>query len=208
MNLLRAALLFSVVAWSSAAAAGPAVRFGLTGALVDQGAPSQDQFGPMVALGARLGPILGEVDYAYLSFMDPETIDGGLHRVGVNLRTDVYRDAGRPCLRRIACTQAVNVFVEAGIAMRYGQWALDATTRAPSHSNRQREAHLGAGFGIDNQLSPVRHGWQLGFRFTGAPREDLMIACRGTSCASGSSGDETGGMDLSFLVEWTFLIGR
>jgi hypothetical protein len=205
----RVAVLLSalVVATASAAHAGPALRFGLTGALADQGAPSQDQFGPMFALGARVGPILGEVDYAYLSFVDPETVDGGMHRLGFNLRADVYRNANRPCLRGIACTQAVSVYAELGAAMRYGQWALDARNRSPSHSDRQREAHLGVGFALDNQISPIRHGWQLGFRLTGAPRDDLMIACRGTSCATPQP-ERSGEIDLSFLVEWTFLIGH
>jgi hypothetical protein len=195
-----------VVAFASPAASDPNVRFGLTGALADQGAPSQYPFGPMIAVGARIGPILGEVDYAYLSMIDPETVDG-MHRLGFNLRGDIYRDDTRPCLRSIACTKAFTVFAELGAGMRYGQWALDSVQRSPSGSDRQREAHIGAGVAFDNQLHPRRLGWQLGFRLTAAPRSDLMLACRGESCAPGEL-DRSGGMDLSFLFEWTYLIGR
>jgi hypothetical protein len=130
-----------------------------------------------------------------------------MHRLGVNLRGDLYRNSNRPCLRRIACTRGVSLFAELGAAMRYGQWAIDADTRSPSRSDRQREAHIGAGFTVENQVTPVRHGWQLGFRLTAAPRDDLMVACRGTSCAAPQPAG-SGETDLSFLVEWTYLIGR
>jgi len=204
-TLPRAALLVALSA--TTAAADPALRFGLTGALADQGAPQQHQFGPMIAVGARVGPVLGEVDYAYLSFMDPDTVDGGMHRLGVNLRADLYRDANRPCLRGLACTKAFSVFAELGAGMRYGQWALDAHRRSPSTSDRQREAHVGAGIALDNTLAPRRLGWQLGVRLAAAPRDDLMLACRGTSCAADGI-DRSGEIDYSFLVEWTFLVGR
>ena len=90
--------------------------------------------------------------------------------------------------------------------MRYGQWALDSVRRSPATSDRQREAHLGAGIALDNQLQP-RLGWQLGFRIAAAPRDDLMLACRGESCAAGGV-DRSGAIDYSLLFEWTFLIGR
>jgi hypothetical protein len=200
-------LLALALAATPAAADGPAVRFGLTGALADQGAPSQTPFGPMLALGTRIGPILGEVDYAYLSFVDPETIDGGMHRLGLNVRADVYRDTNRQCLMGLACTKAFTLYAELGAAMRYGQWALDAYRREPANSDRQREAHIGFGLSIDNQLHPRRLGWQLGFRITAAPRDDLMLACRGESCTADGI-DRSGEIDYSFLFEWTFLVGR
>ena len=204
---MRSLLVLLPILAAAPASADPAVRFGLTGALADQGAPSQHPFGPMIALGARLGPILGEVDYAYLSFIDPETVDGGMHRLGFNVRADVYRDTDRPCLAGLACTKAMTLYAELGAAMRYGQWALDAYRRSPSNSDRQREAHLGFGVAFDNQLNPRRLGWQLGFRITAAPRDDLMLACRGESCAADGI-DRSGEIDYSFLFEWTFLIGR
>ncbi|MBA3392199.1 MAG: hypothetical protein H0T89_06125 [Deltaproteobacteria bacterium] len=208
MALPRSSLVISLaLAASSPALADPAVRFGFTGALADQGAPQQHQFGPMIAVGARVGPVLGEVDYAYLSFMDPDTIDGGMHRLGVNLRAEVYRDGTGPCLPNLACTKALTVFAELGVAMRYGQWALDARRRSPVDSDRQREAHVGIGFSLDNQLAPTRFGWQLGLRIAAAPHDDLMLACRGTSCAAGEV-ERTGSLDYSVLIEWTFLIGR
>ena len=207
VSMRRLLLVMSILATVTPAAADPAFRFGLTGALADQGAPSQNPFGPMIALGARIGPVLGEVDYAYLSFVDPETVDGGMHRLGINLRADVFRDANKPCLGGLACTKAVTIYAELGAAMRYGQWALDAHQRSPAHSNRQREAHIGAGVAFDNELNPRRLGWQLGFRLAAAPRDDLMLACRGESCAAGDI-DRSGKLDYSFLFEWTYLIGR
>jgi hypothetical protein len=207
VSMRRAIVSVSVALLASSAAADPSVRFGLTGALADQGAPSQAPFGPMIALGARVGPIVGEVDYAYLSFVDPETIDGGMHRLGVNLRADVYRDEDRPCIAGIACTRALTLYAELGAGMRYGQWALDAYRRAPADSDKQREAHIGLGIAFDNQLHPHRLGWELGFRLTAAPRDDLMLACRGGSC--GADGiDRSGKLDYSLLFEWMFLIGR
>ena len=202
----RLFVLLAIVA-AGPASADPSVRFGLTGALADQGAPSQAPFGPMIAVGARVGPIVGEGDYAYLSFVDPETIDGGMHRLGVNLRGDLYRDADRPCIAGIACTKALTLYAELGVGMRYGQWALDAYRRSPSNSDKQREAHIGFGVAFDNQLSPHRLGWELGFRLTAAPRDDLMLACRGESCAADGI-DRSGKLDYSFLFEWMFLIGR
>ncbi|HLL24516.1 MAG TPA: hypothetical protein VK427_20435 [Kofleriaceae bacterium] len=202
----RLLVLLSVLA-AAPAAADPSVRFGLTGALADQGAPAQTPFGPMVALGARIGPVVGEVDYAYLSFVDPETVDGGMHRLGFNLRAELYRDANRPCVFGLACTRAFTLFAELGAGMRYGQWALDSVRRSPATGDRQREAHVGFGFSVDNQLQPTRLGWQFGLRLAAAPRDDLMLACRGATCASDGI-DRSGDIDYSVLFEWTFLIGR
>lgn len=198
-----ASILVAVPAFAEAPGVG--LRFGLTGALADQAAPEQTPFGPMIALGARLGPFVAEVDYAYLSFVDPDTIDG-MHRLGLNLRGDVYRNANRPCLWGTACTKALAVYAELGVGMRFGQWTLDSVERSPSSGDRQREAHLGVGIALDNQIVPTRLGWQLGFRLAAAPRDDLMIACRGASCAGGS--ERTGEIDYSLLFEWTFLVGR
>ena len=207
-HLTETILVVLPLAFATSAAADPAVRFGLTGAIADQGTPSQTPFGPMIALGTRIGPILGEIDYAYLSFVDPETVDGGMHRLGVNVRADVYRDTNRPCLYGLACTKAFTLYAEIGAGMRYGQWALDAYRRSPATSDRQREAHLGFGMSIDNQLNPRRLGWQLGFRVTAAPRDDLMLACRGGESCSADGVQQSGAIDYSFLFEWTFLIGR
>lgn len=206
MVAMRRLLLLIPLCVASPAAADPSIRFGLTGALADQGAPQQNPFGPMVALGARVGFVTGEVDYAYLSFVDPETVDGGMHRLGINLRADIYRNDNKPCIAGVACTKALTVYGELGAGMRYGQWALDSLRRSPATSDRQREAHIGAGIALDNQLSPRRLGWQLGFRLAAAPRDDLMLACRG-DCAMGDV-DRSGKIDYSFLFEWTFLIGR
>ena len=204
---MRRLILLLLVGVATPAAADPALRFGLTGAIADQGAPMQYPFGPMIALGARVGPVLAEVDYAYLSFVDPDTVDGGMHRLGLNVRGELYRNANKPCLLRMGCTKAVTLYAELGAGMRYGQWTLDAYRRSPANSDRQREAHVGVGIALDNQLYPRRLGWQLGLRLAAAPRDDLMLACRGGESCVGDV-DRSGATDLSLLFEWTFLIGR
>lgn len=166
------------------------------------------QLGPTVALGARLGPIIGEVDYAYLSFMEADVSSSGMHRVGVNLRAELLRDERRACRMLLPCTRAVTLYGEIGAGLRLGQWHLDATRRFPAGSDRQREAHVGVGLQLDNRVWPTRYGAQLGLRLAIAPRDDLMVACRGVSCASVPGAMSTGQLDRTYLFEWTFLIGR
>lgn len=192
---------------ASTASAAPAVRLGLTFALADQGAPGQHELGPLVGIGTRLGPVLLEADYAFLSFMEPDTGPGGMHRLGVNVRADLYRDDTRPCIPLLACTRALAFYAEVGAGMRYGQWHLDANTRSPE-TDRQREAHVGLGVEMDNTLFPRRYGWQLGVRFAIAPRGDVMVACRGMGCSAAGMVEGGSSLDRSVLVEWTFLLGR
>src|SRR4051794_5984948 len=91
---------------TSAANAGPTARFGLTFAAKDQGAPGEHELGPMFAVGQRWGSFLVELDYAYLSMMDPDTSEQGVHRFGITLRGDVWREANAACIRRLACTRS------------------------------------------------------------------------------------------------------
>ena len=208
---VAASLAFAVLALGApirAAEAGPTMRFGLTMAALDESAPEQREIGPMIGVGARLGPVLLEVDYALLSFMEPDVSRGGMHRVGANLRADLYRRTNHQCISRLlACTRGTSVYAQAGVAMRYGQWHLDADTREPATS-RQREAHVGLGFELDNKIVPYRYGWQFGVRFALAPRSDLAVACRSSGGCAGLSSDEVTGYDRAVLVEWTFLIGQ
>jgi hypothetical protein len=211
MSKVAVAVAASLLSLSTIATAGPTMRFGLTGAIDDQGAPGKYEFGPLVALGLRAGPFVGEVEWAYLSFFDPDTTDGGVHRVGVSLRADVLRTYATHCLFRGGCTRAQSLWLEAGAGERFGQWQLDAFHIAPA-SDHQPEAHVGIGIEIDNQIQPMRNGFQLGLRFAIAPRgSDPDSACRGSgTCMSPvpviDNGNH-GGYDGSVLLEWMFLFG-
>ncbi len=199
---MRALLL--VAALAGAAHAGPTARLGMTIALADQGAPLQNQVGPMIGVGIPFGRLVVEADYALLSFMEPDVVGGGgMHRFGVNLRADLLRRTNH-CFVHFGCAAGVGAYAEVGAAVRYGQWHIDANTQSPAGANRQRELHLGFGFELDNRIVPTRLGWQFGVRLTAAPRDDLMIACRGTGCPSGDGGE----LDLAVLVEWMFILGR
>ncbi len=199
------------LAAAGTATAGPTARFGLTMAATDQAAPGETELGPTVALGERIGPLTLEVDYAYLSFMDSHTGDAGMQRLGANVRADVIRSTSDHCRRWMACTRGSSVFVEAGVAERYGQWRIDARTVSPTGGDRAHEAHIGIGLELDNHLVPYRYGWQFGVRLAFAPHDNAMDAtCRSTTCADGSTPTTTtsGGIDKAVLLEWTFLVGR
>jgi hypothetical protein len=201
-----------LLAAAGTATAGPTTRFGLTMAASDQSAPGETELGPTIALGEIMGPLTLEVDYAYLSFMDTHTEHDGMQRLGVNLRAEVYRVSADRCRRFFACTRGSALFVEGGVAERYGQWHIDSLTTSPNDSERAREAHVGIGIELDNRLVPYRYGWQFGVRLAVTPHDPLMDAsCRSTTCATpASSGGTTaasGGTDKAVLLEWTFLVG-
>ncbi|MEO8552987.1 MAG: hypothetical protein ABI678_23605, partial [Kofleriaceae bacterium] len=204
---IAATLLLS----TTTALAGPTMRFGLTGAIEDQGAPGKYVFGPAVALGLRGGPFVGELEWAYLSFFDPDTTDGGIHRLGLSLRADVYRSYATRCIFRGGCTRAQSLWVEAGAGERFGRWHLDAFHMAPA-SDHQPEAHVSVGIELDNQIQPMRNGFQLGLRVAIAPRGyDPLSDCRtagGSSCAAAADHGNHGGIDSSVLLEWMFLFGN
>jgi hypothetical protein len=193
-----------VLGVAGTASAGPNMRFGLTFAPTDQSAPNEHELGPMVAIGERLGPLTLEADYAYLSFMDTDTTQNGMQRLGVNLRADLFSNTSARCRMMMACTRRNALYVEGGVAERYGQWHLDAQTLSPSNTSHSREEHIGVGIELDNHLVPYRYGWQFGVRFAVAPHDDLMETCRGSTC---STGPQTGGQDKAVLIEWAFLIG-
>jgi hypothetical protein len=223
MKLVRGGLFAVGVAGTMLAVAppparadsGPTMRFGLTGALEDQSAPQESEVGPMIGLGARLGPLVLEGDYAYLSMFDPDTGSHGMQRLGVNLRADVLRRSNYFCVLGMACTRGASLYAEAGIAERFGQWHLDSVQRYPADGDRTTEEHVGVGIELDNHVHPHRYGWQLGVRLAMAPHDPYMIdsACRG-SCMPGTTTttttptSKTGGQDLAVLLEWVFLLGR
>jgi hypothetical protein len=194
-----------------ASADGFTTRFGLTGAIEDQGAPGKVEVGPTVAVGVRGGPFVGEVEWAYLSFFEPDTTSAGVQRVGVNLRADVLRRYASHCMFSYACTRGSSLWVDAGVAERFGQWLLDAHDIAPAQS-REPEAHVSVGIELDNQVKPMRNGWQLGLRFAVSPRGvGSATSCRTGGVCTTSDAPTTaidkGGYDDSLLIEWTFLFG-
>lgn len=210
MSKVAVGIAASLFLASTAATAGPTARFGLTGAIEDQGAPGKYVFGPLVGVGLRGGPFVAEVEWAYLSFFDPDTSEGGIHRFGVSLRADLYRSYATRCVFRGGCTRAQSLWVEAGAGERIGRWHLDAAHSAPA-DDHQPEAHVGVGIELDNQINPMRNGFQLGLRFAIAPRgNDPLSNCRsdsGSTCMDVSSNANRGGIDSSVLVEWMFLFG-
>lgn len=188
-----------VLLLSSVATAAPSLRFGVTTALHDPDATGHFELGPMVGLGARFGRFLGEVDYAYLSFIDPDTQGGQVQRLGANLRFDVDR-AMLSCTR-YACTRATSFYIEGGAAERYGHWFIDDSHVAPVTSPNP-ELHLGLGLEWDNEITPHRNGWQFGLRVAFTPRDAEPVALRSNSSSSSTSGTNT-----SVFVEWMYLLG-
>jgi hypothetical protein len=191
--------LVAGLGWGGNARADGMMRFGLTFG-VDRNAPEAHEVGPMVAIGARAGAFVAELDYAYLSFFDTTSI----HRLGVAVRADVYRTDPRPC-PQVTCTSSSALYLEAGAAERFGTWMIDPVNHI-AQATPQPELHLGFGYELDNLVVPRhRNGWQIGLRFAFAPRAPAEgSACRGTGCMTIPGGSS--GVDESALLEWMFFI--
>jgi hypothetical protein len=195
--------LVVVVVLAGSVEAGPTARFGLTYGVTDPAATSVE-LGPMVTLGERAGPFVGELEWAYLSFLDPDASRAGVHRLGVTLRTDILQSREYRCWHAFACTRGQAIYAEAGAAERFGHWQVDAFSISPVNTP-QPELHIGLGFELDNQLVPYRNGWQLGVRFAFAPADPVvMTTCRGGCPVS----EQSGGMQKAVLLEWMFVVGR
>jgi hypothetical protein len=189
----------AVLALPAIATAAPSTRFGVTAALHDPDASGHFELGPMAAIGARLGRFVGEVDYAYLSFIDPDVRGGQVQRLGANLRFDVDRSFRR--CTRYACTRATSFYIEGGAAERFGHWFVDDAHVQPLRSPNP-ELHLGLGLELDNQIAPHRNGWQFGLRIAFTPKDVEPVAFRG-----GMSSSDTSGMNTSVFFEWMYLLG-
>lgn len=165
----------------------------------DEAVPSQvHEVGPLVAVGDRLGPFVGEIEWAYLSLFDPSSSPGGVHRFGVTLRADLWRKVG---LR-----EASNLYLEGGAGERFGQWITRPTEMVPATSP-QPEVHIGAGFEMDNEVRPHRNGWQLGVRLSMARGDQAeAVACRttGGTCLQ----TQNAGYERALFIEWMFLLGN
>jgi hypothetical protein len=201
---------------SVAQADGVTARFGMTFSPFADEAVPQDvhEIGPLVAIGERLGPFVGEVEWAYLSLFDPMASPEGVHRLGVTLRADIWRNnqligCSDPNIMT-SCTHAKGLYVEAGAAERFGRWIVRPTEMVPATSP-QPELHVGAGFEMNNEMHPHRHGWQLGLRFAVAHGDAVEpVACRTTTgtCVNGSTIATTGALERAVFVEWMFLLGN
>lgn len=202
--MLRSVTVSAVLLASTLATAAPSMRFGVTTALHDPDASGHFELGPMLGLGVRLGRFLIDADYAYLSFIDPDTRGGSVQRLGANLRFDVVRSLHN--CTRYACTRATSFYVEAGAAERYGHWFIDDLHVAPLTSPTP-EVHFGLGFEWDNEITPHRNGWQFGLRVALTPKDaepDLAIAARSSTMQPSSSDS---GTNASVFVEWMYLLG-
>lgn len=207
---LAAALLLGLLPGraSVAHADGITARFGMTfSPFADEAVPSQvHEVGPLVAIGDRLGPFVGEVEWAYLSLFDPSSSPSGVHRLGVTLRADMWRNIYQTNCISGNCTHGKALYIEGGAGERFGQWITRPTEMVPATSP-QPELHVGAGFEMDNQLYPHRNGWQFGVRFAMARGDQAdAVACRTTSgtCLQTSNG----GYEKALFVEWMFLLGN
>ncbi len=168
--------------------ADPQLRFGLTSG-ADRNTPEGAQIGPLFAVGARADRFTGEVNYAYLSFLDPYS---RIHRAGVALRMEVARWLVNP---RNGYTKAL--YVEAGAGKRWGSWLINEMSNA--YATTQSEAHLGIGY----QLA---RSWSLALRVGGSRRHaELGTTCRGVSCSIMEG--TPGGVAQSVMLEWMFLLG-
>ncbi len=209
---MKLAAVLLVAGSSVASADGLTARFGMTfSPFADEAVPDGvHEVGPLVAIGDRLGPFVGEVEWAYLSLFDPEASPQGVHRLGVTLRADVWRNTYMTqCSGESAiashCTHGKSLYVEGGAAERFGRWIVRPTELVPATSP-QPEVHVGVGFEMDNQVWPNRNGWQFGLRLSMAHGDAVEpVACRTTSgtCAM----TQNAGLERALFVEWMFLLG-
>jgi hypothetical protein len=179
----------SLVGLVGLADASPVVRFGMTTG-ANRNTPEAAEVGPMFAAGARAGRFTGELNYSYLSFLDPDT---SIHRAGVALRADLSIWG--------TMRHWKTLFGELGVAKRWGAWRLGSDVHASTTT--QNEMHVSIGLQLDDK-------WQFALR-VGAARLDpnLMpgIACRGVACAATMLPDSTG-LAGSVMLEWLFMLGH
>ena len=168
-------------------AADPLVRFGLT-----SGANRQTregvEFGPMLAAGLSAGRFTGEINYSYLSFVDPET---ATHRSGVALRADLASWGDARYMKTL--------YGEAGVSHRWGTWRLGNEIDAAERS--QNEAHLALGYQLDRK-------WQLGLRMGIARPDANQPMCPAGTLCSQITMDSPTDLVSSVMLEWMFLLGR
>jgi hypothetical protein len=203
--MMRLAIVALLVAVPAVASADPTMRFGLTFG-IDRNMPEAKQYGPLLGLGLSHGRFGAEANYSYLSFMDPDT---RIHRVGFNLRADLWRSYRlglcNATPRGYGCLQSKAFYGELGVARRFGRWYANDYAKNETHSQREVAATIGYELGL-----PGRGAWNLGFRFSVANRDpELYTTCRsttGTSCPS--IGYDPPGAAVGAMLEWTWIYGR
>lgn len=175
---------------------GGMMRFGLTYG-VDRNAPEAREVGPMIALGARAGRFGAEVNYTYLSFVDP---DDRVHRAGVALRFDLieYTRLGGG----LALDHRGAVYAELGAAIRFGEWRPNPTINRTT--SRQDELQLAIGHELEDR-------WHIALRF-GVARQDPLLgaSCRttgGSMCTDIVMDPNAGDVAESVMLESTFALG-
>ena len=184
---MRIALAVLVVC--GVASADPKARFGMTFG-VDRNAPEAHEVGPLFGLGLTAGRFTGEVNYTYLSLMDPYE---SIHRFGVALRADIVRRCWN-----YSCTQSRAVYGEVGAAQRFGHWRVNDAV--DYEATKQSEVYLAAGLELAEWTA-----WDIGLRF-GLARADPMlgVSCRGVTCPTMTA---SSGLAGSVMLEWTWLLG-
>jgi hypothetical protein len=200
--MLRLAIAALLVALPAVASADPTMRFGLTFG-VDRNMPEAKQYGPLLGVGLHHGRFGAEAHYSYLSFMDPDTT---IHRVGFNVRADLWRMyrlglcSSTP--RGHGCLQTKAFYGELGAARRFGHWRATDLAMSDTTSQREVSATLGYELGL-----PGRGAWDIGLRFSVARRDpQLGMSCRGTGCVVNAN--DPGGASVGAMLEWTWIYGR
>lgn len=190
-----------LLATATTASADPTLRFGLTFG-VDDNIPEAKQYGPMIAVGVSDQRFGAELQYSYLSFMDPST---QVHRVGVALRGDLMRRyvvRSCPMPSRFSCRESRALYGEVGAAQRFGRWRAHDYAMHDTTSQREVTAAMGIELGL-----PTRGAWQLGLRVSAARRDpELMFSCRG--CTVQPMTTEASPVALGVMLEWAWLFGR
>jgi len=183
-------LALAVLLVCGVASADPKARFGMTFG-IDRNAPEAHEVGPLIGLGLSAGRFTGEVNYTYLSLMDPYE---SIHRVGVALRADIVRRCST-----IDCTKSRALYGELGAAQRFGHWRVN--DQSDYEATKQSEVYFAAGFELAEWSA-----WDLGLRFGLARRDPMLeVACRGVTCPV--SMPASSGLAESVMLEWTWLIG-
>jgi hypothetical protein len=203
--MLRLAIAATLLAVPAVASADPTMRFGLTFG-VDRNMPEAKQYGPLLGVGLAHDRFSAEANYSYLSFMDPDT---KIHRVGLNLRADLWRQYKMGICNNTphgyGCLQSKAFFGGIGVARRFGHWRATDTAMNDTTSQREVSATLGYELGL-----PGSGAWDLGFRFAVARRDpELYNTCRSTTGVSCPQiGYDPPGAAVSAMLEWTWIYGR
>ena len=184
----RLALVLLLV--PAVASASPKARFGMTFG-VDRNAPEAHEVGPLFGVGLSAGRFTGEVNYTYLSLMDPNE---SIHRFGVALRADIVRRCWN-----IDCTQSRAIYGELGAARRFGHWRVNE--ELDYEATQQSEVYFAAGVELAEWTA-----WDIGLRFGLARRDPMLdVACRGVTCPV--SMPASSGLAESVMLEWTWMLG-